>query len=68
MTDRYNAITIILDKDIREDDAAGLLQLLKWLKHVSDVVPHVHDLEDVIAESRVRSEMKTKIYDALKDL
>lgn len=57
MTDRYNALTIILESDIRDDDAQPLIEAIKQLRGVLSVEPHLATPEEAIAEARVRSEL-----------
>lgn len=53
MTDRYNAIIVVLDKDIRDDDAQPLLTAIRMLKGVQSVEPHVSDPSEVVARMRL---------------
>lgn len=46
MTDRFHAFTVVLDRDIREDDAEPIVAAIKMIKGVQSVEPHVVDLED----------------------
>ena len=65
MTDRISAITVVLDKDIREDDAAPLVEAFKHFAGVIDVRPEVSgDLGIHIAESRARA----KLIDEMRDI
>lgn len=57
MTDRYNALTIILESDIRDDDAQPLIEAIKQLRGVLSVEPYLATPEEAIAEARVRSEL-----------
>lgn len=61
MTDRYNALTVVLDRDIREDDAESILAAIRMVRGVLSVTPHVSDFTTHIAEQRVRNELGTKI-------
>ncbi len=67
MTDRYNALTVVLDRDIREDDAEHLINAIRMLRGVLSVNPNVSDLQDHVAIMRVKRELTQKLYDALKD-
>lgn len=65
MTDRYEALTVIFDKTIREDDAQAWIDAIKLMKHVVDVKGHVSsNLDMVIATSRVESDFRKKLLDA----
>lgn len=65
MTDRINAFIIILDHDIRDDDAEDTITALKQIKGVLSVKPHVKDFSDAIAEDRVRQEFAEKLWRVL---
>jgi hypothetical protein len=66
MTDRYNAFIVILEKDIRDDDAEDTITALKQIKGVLKVVPNVADADEAIARARVKQEIVEKIWQALK--
>ena len=55
VTDRINALTLVLDRDIRDDDIEFLRQACMVLKHVSRVELNVADIGQLVAETRVRS-------------
>jgi uncharacterized protein YeeX (DUF496 family) len=57
MTDRYNALTVVLEENIREDDAEALIAAIRQLRGVQDVVPNVADINSVVADSRARLEL-----------
>ena len=65
MTDRIHALTITLDRDIRDDDIAGLVTALKHMRFVADVQPHVTDLEDHTARMRVASTAGVALHRAV---
>lgn len=65
MTDRYNALTVVLDRDIRSDDAKALISAIQQLRGVLRVDPHVAELTNHIAESRVRRELYEKLLNLL---
>ena len=65
MTDRLNALTVVLDRDIRADDAEALIAAIRQLRRVLDVVPQVADPAAFVAEQRVRHELGQKLLDVL---
>lgn len=66
MTDRHSAYLVILDHDIREDDAQATVTALSQIKGVLSVGPYVaENLAIDIAESRVRSELSQKLFEVL---
>lgn len=66
MTDRYYALTVVLEKDIRSDDAERLIDAIHMLRGVLSVVPNVADSTTWMAEERAKIELKNKIFEVLK--
>lgn len=62
MTDRHAAYIVVLDRDIREDDAEQIRAALLMIKSVIDVRPVVSDIEFHIAEQRVRHELAAELH------
>lgn len=67
MTDRYNALTVVLDRDIRSDDAEWVINAIKMVKGVASVSPHIAEAGDYIAKQRVKQEVFEKIVAIFKD-
>jgi hypothetical protein len=67
MTDRYNALIVVLDKDIREDDAENIMQAIRQYKHVASVSGHVSDINSVVAEKRVKNKIMDKMFELIKE-
>lgn len=65
MTDRYHSLTVVLEKDIRDDDAESLLTAIKMIKGVMSVEPFISDVESHMAETRARRELGNKIWEVL---
>lgn len=65
MTDRYNYLTVALEKDMRSDDAEALIEAIRMLRGVENVAPHVADPGDWTAEQRVRQELSQKLWAVL---
>lgn len=67
MTDRIDALTIILDKPMRDDDIASLVAALKQMRGVLEVTPYVRNgLNTAIAEQRIRHEFRQKVLQVLE--
>ena len=66
MTDRVHSITLVLDKDIREDDVEPLLTACAMLKCVIKVKTNVSNPTSLMAEARARHDLQVKVLDALK--
>jgi hypothetical protein len=65
MTDHHSAYIVILETDIREDDAQATINAIKQIRGVLAVEPHPFDPDERIAEMRVRNELSNKIFDVL---
>ena len=65
MTDRYNALTVVLSEDIREDDAEPLMAAIRMMKGVQSVKGHIATIDSHIAEQRARLELSEKLWDVL---
>ena len=61
MTDRYNALTVVLEKGMRDDDAKVLMDAIRQMKGVLEVEGNVSDISSITAYHRVRSEMLQKL-------
>lgn len=66
MTDRFNAFVVVLEHDLRDDDAQAIINAIRQLKGVLDVQPHVAGFEDAIAEARVKNELRQKLWKVLE--
>ena len=65
MTDRYFALTVLLERDIREDDLEAVTDAIQMVKGVLKVEPHVTDIDIWAAESRARHKLATKLWAVL---
>lgn len=61
MTDRIHALTVILERDLRDDDTEPLIVAIKQIRGVLDVTMHVTDVNSATAEFRARRELGEKI-------
>lgn len=66
MTDRVNGFTVCLDRHIRIDDAAEIINAIKMVKGVLEVKPLVSDHVDWFAEEKAKRELRQKLWDILK--
>lgn len=66
MTDRLKGYVVILEENIREDDAERITQALAMVKGVLGVQPLVADTSDMIIRERVRSEIQRRLLDVLR--
>ena len=66
MTDRLRGFTVVLESDIREDDAEPILQAIAQLRGVVAVEPVVAGPDDRFAELRVKRELAKVINNVLR--
>jgi len=58
VTDRVQALTVVLDKDIREDDVEAIVKTIEMVRGVATVsADHIANPEDWMARERVRREL-----------
>lgn len=65
MTDRYHTLTVVLERDTRDDDAEHLISAIKMMRGVRSVTGEVANMETHMAEERARHELGQKILDVL---
>jgi cell division protein FtsX len=65
MTDRFNALTVVLDKNIREDDAQAIISAIMQLRGVASVEGNVADPMSYIAKEQAMHELRDQMMDIL---
>ena len=65
MTDRHAGFLVVLERDLRSDDAAATLAALRKVRGVLSVEPIVADVFGDVAEQRVRHELFRRVLDLL---
>ena len=65
MTDRYHTLTVVLESDIRDDDADGLMKAILHLRGVAAVSGVVRDMNSYMAEERARRELGGKLLEVI---
>lgn len=65
MTDRFHSLTVVLDKDMRDDDAENIIKAICCLRGVISVSGHVADITSRMAEDRARHVLGEKIIELL---
>ena len=65
MTDRYYALTVILEKDTRDDDAERLIEAIQMIKGMQEVKPLIADPSTWMAEQRSRRGLGDKLWQVL---
>lgn len=62
MTNRLSGLTVVFEKDVREDDAETLINAIRQFRGVLDVVPEVADHVQSIADTRSRTALMEALY------
>ena len=68
MTDRIHSITLVLENDLRIDDAEQLLNACRLLRNVVTVLPNVSDVASQCAYARASMELRISWWNALDAL
>lgn len=61
MTDRINSLTVVLEEDMRADDAQSLIDAILHLRGVAEVATNVSDHTFYLAQTRARLELWNKL-------
>ncbi len=65
MTDRYHSLTVVLDDNMREDDAQAIITAISLLRGVIQVTGEVAGPESYMAEQRAKRDLRMKILELL---
>lgn len=65
MTDRFSTLTVVLETDIREDDAEHLVSAIRQLRGVLNVSGNVSDISEAVAQARVRRELTDRLWNVI---
>ena len=68
MTAKFNSLTIVLENDVREDDAQTLINAILMLKGVLSVEGNVSSFADYVAESRVKTEVRNRLFEIITSI
>jgi len=68
MTDRINALVVVLEKDIRDDDIECLINAIKCFRNVLSIKKNVRDSSDYVHESRLKNKMINALYKIIDEL
>lgn len=61
MSDRADALIVVLDKTMRTDDAECILKAIEQLRGVLSVSFHIGDISDHIAQQRAKDDLGRKL-------
>lgn len=67
MSDMVKGFTVVLKKDMREEDAEQIMQAIKLMKGVADVKPEITQGGDILHQMRAKSEVKDKLIKFIEE-
>lgn len=65
MTDRFNSLVVVLERDLRDDDAQPIIDAIKQIRGVLSVEGHVSDFDFKVAEKRAVADLEQKLWEVL---
>ena len=65
MSDRINTITVVLDREIRDDDCEHILSAMLMIKGVLRVKANVADHSEYMAEERAKHDLGQKLWNVV---
>ena len=67
MTDRIRVLTVVLDKDYRDDDCEHVINAIKMIKGVRSVEPEVVDMQDHVARMEASDKLGAAVIQTVRD-
>lgn len=68
MTDRIKALTVVLEDNIRDDDAELIINAIRAIRRVIAVEKHIAEPDHFIVKQQVKFEIRSKIFDLYDQL
>lgn len=65
MTDRLHSLTVVLDKEYRDDDAEAILDAIRMIKGVAEVSGNVAEPAFYAAREQAKRELREQLMDVL---
>ena len=62
---RHHAYTVVLAKELKDEDSEEVLQAIRMIKGVADVVPHVADHAFYVGREQARMKLQQELWDVL---
>lgn len=67
MTDRIVSLTVVLEKEVREDDCQAIIDAVKMIKGVGHVTAEVGDVEFYTARAQATIELWKRISELFEE-
>ena len=65
MSEQINTITVVLEKETRDDDCESILTAIRMVKGVLSAEPNIADSLDYMAEERAKRELGAKLWEII---
>jgi|GEM_PF-1793986 len=66
MTDRVHALTVILEREYRDDDVEAIVNAIKMMRGVLDVKPHIiEDIDFYSSREQAKFELRQEMREVL---
>lgn len=65
MTDRVKGLVVVLEEDIREDDAEKIIEAVEMVKGVQSVDKNITEVDDYINRQKVVNKISKDIFEVL---
>lgn len=65
MTDRIRRLTVVLDRDYRDDDVESLVDAIRMIRGVAEVRTNVVDTADYYALMAVRHRVRRELHEVI---
>lgn len=66
VTDRIKGFVVVLEKDMREEDAERIMQAVRQLRGVCKVEAQAEAAGDYFVRMQVMAELRDKLWDVLR--
>lgn len=67
MTDRVASFTVILERDLRDDDAQEIIDAIRQLRGVLEVRPEIVGTDHIVAKAQARGEIFARIQQVMAE-
>lgn len=68
MTDRIRVVTVVLDRDYRDDDVTSILNAIRMVKGVDDLTVEVVDGAQHMSRDIAKSELRRELIDQFSEM
>lgn len=67
MSDLHHSYTVVLAKELKDEDSDAVIEAIKMIRGVADVIPHVVDSRFYVGREQARRELSTQLFDMLAE-